>query len=499
MALPGSAEAIVGGSQVSNIDSFPFQVELWNQLGGNPVDGFFCGGVILDATHVATAAHCVFDEGSGQATPPGQLHVLAGTNDLNQSGTDDTAAAASFDPRYDPTTNDYDMGVITLSQPLWSGTTPALDGTTPIAPVPPIPAADPMGFAAAGKTATASGWGDTTQEPVNGTPNPTYPTILRSVSVPVVSSPTCADNNHYGGLGLGITPRMLCAGSTGHDACFGDSGGPLVVLSQSPGTTPDDYVLAGLVESGAGCGQPNLPGIYDRVADADVGTFITSNPPQAPQQQSPTTVSGTPAAGQTVSCQAGAWSGGPSFQYQFYKDLGNQNFQRIAGPAAQSTYAVQPADAGSQIFCVVKATAAGGYGFGVSADVTGSGPILTTPPPPVTDTKRPTLAVARKSCSTRGRCVVNLQVADPSPSAGIAKVDSKLRWRTIVRCHTRRSGRCAKTKTKTVRAKAIGGGHYLIVVSHLSPRTYALILRAVDKAGNHQRSSTYVTLKVKRR
>ncbi len=54
------------------------------------MDGFFCGGVILDATHVATAAHCVFDEGSGQATPPGQLHVLAGTDDLNQPGTDDT-------------------------------------------------------------------------------------------------------------------------------------------------------------------------------------------------------------------------------------------------------------------------------------------------------------------------------------------------------------------------------------------------------------------------
>ena len=257
-------------------------------------------------------------------------------------------------------------------------------------------------------------------------------------------------------------------------------------------------MLAGIVESGAGCGQPNFPGIYDGVADADVGTFITSNPPQAPQQQSPTTVSGTPASGQTVSCQPGAWSGGPSFLYEFYKDLGNQNFQRIAGPAAQSTYAVQPADVGSQIFCVVKATAAGGYGFGRSAGRDRLGP----------GADDPSAARHGHQAAHPGRGAQELQHPRPlrgEPAGGRSVAERGYRQGGLqaALAHDRALPHTAQRALRQDEdedgaGKAIGGGHYLIVVSHLSPRTYALILRAVDKAGNHQRSSTYVTLKVKR-
>ena len=120
LVVPCKANAVVGGTGVSSINQFPFQVELWNQLGGDPVNGFFCGGVVLDATHIATAAHCVLDTTTGQATPPSNIHVLAGTADLdNTTGASDPVAVAdSFDPRYDTATNDYDMGVITLGAPL---------------------------------------------------------------------------------------------------------------------------------------------------------------------------------------------------------------------------------------------------------------------------------------------------------------------------------------------------------------------------------------------
>ena len=495
LAFPGGAQAIVGGTEVSSITKFPFQVELWNQLGGNAVDGFFCGGVILDSTHVATAAHCVFDESTGEATPLGQLHVLAGTNDISAAGTDVGAVAASFDPRYDPTTNDYDWGVITVSSPLFTGSPVPNGTTTTIAPVPLIAPDDPTGLTATGKVSTVSGWGDTNPEPVNGLPTPSYPTKLRSVPVKFSNITTCANN--YATISLAITARMVCAADTGKDSCYGDSGGPLVVLP-SGGTAPTNYQLGGLVESGAGCANSFYPGIYDRVSNVDVRTFLQSSPPDAPRQQSPTTIGGTPAAGQAITCQPGAWSGSPGFEYEFFRDAGGEGAFLVAGPSTQPTYTVQPGDVGTQLFCIVKASNAGGYGFGTSPLVTGATAVpITTPPATVVDTAKPTLAIARKSCSRRGRCVVNALVADATPSSGIARVTAKLRWRTVVACKSAKK-RCTRMKTKTLSAKAIGGGHYLVTATRLKAGTYTLILTAYDKAGNKQQKPTHTTLRVKR-
>jgi len=55
-----------------------------------------------------------------------------------------------------------------------------------------------------------------------------------------------------------------------------------------------------------------------------------------------------------------------------------------------------------------------------------------------------------------------------------------------------------KTKTKTLRARSIGGGHFVVIASHLKPQNYTLIFVAVDKAGNKQRRPTETTLRIKK-
>ena len=75
---PRAVESIVGGAGAS-IARFPFQVALYNPRAGSPAAGFFCGGVIIDATHVATAAHCIATGAHGQAGPLGEIEVLAGS------------------------------------------------------------------------------------------------------------------------------------------------------------------------------------------------------------------------------------------------------------------------------------------------------------------------------------------------------------------------------------------------------------------------------------
>lgn len=271
---PGErARASIVGGEAASIASFPFQVALYDPRAGSPAAGFFCGGVIIDATHVITAAHCV----TGAA---GETDVLAGSTSLEApepSSVRDPVASSIFDSHYNPLSSDYDVALLTLVHPLWSGpTAPSINGLDPIAPLPLDPsaasdAANPNRSPAV--TALASGWGDVNPAPGHVT---SYPTSLRSVALPLVSDTLCEEQ--YATIEQPITPRMICAGG-GHsrvDTCYGDSGGPLVVDSDTPSHPPEDYVLAGLVDFGNGCAQPGYAGVYTRISNPQITSFLTS-------------------------------------------------------------------------------------------------------------------------------------------------------------------------------------------------------------------------------
>jgi secreted trypsin-like serine protease len=284
---PPANASIVGGSAAS-ITEFPFQVALYDPRLGSPAKGFFCGGVILDATRVATAAHCLIGE-HGQPSAASEIEVLAGSSDLDPlapGSIRDPVTAATIDPAYDPASSDYDVGVLSLTQPLWRGAAPALNGRNAIAPLAPDPArAELASSAAPGGQAPAaalvSGWGDLNAEPG---PSPSYPLRLHEVHVSLVSAGFCEEA--YATIEQTITPRMLCAGGSpamgqGHtDSCYGDSGGPLVE-DESGAPQPAGDVLLGLVDFGNGCGQAGYPGVYLRVADSAVANFLRANTAQA--------------------------------------------------------------------------------------------------------------------------------------------------------------------------------------------------------------------------
>jgi secreted trypsin-like serine protease len=282
-AGPVAHMSIVDGSEAS-ITEFPFQVALYDPRAGSPAKGFFCGGVILDAARVATAAHCLLGE-RGRPTPPGEIEVLAGSTDLEPTdpgSVRDPVVTATIDPAYNAATSDYDVGVLRLARPLWSGPAPALDGDATIAPLAPnatlarrSAATLPGGPPSTPAQATVSGWGDLSPEP-GGTPS--YPMRLRKVHVPLVPTGLC--EAAYAKIEQVITPRMLCAGGAepegqgDTDSCYGDSGGPLVIAGAGP--TPVGDVLVGLVDFGNGCAQAGYPGVYVRVADPAVARFLDS-------------------------------------------------------------------------------------------------------------------------------------------------------------------------------------------------------------------------------
>jgi secreted trypsin-like serine protease len=233
----GPARPQIVGGEPAVAGAIPWQVAL---LSGNSQ---FCGGTIIAANWVLTAAHCI--EGWPQYPISGTLRVLAGTLSLNPPDVDSQLRDVSrviVHADYNDQTYNNDIALLRLSTPLTFSDN-----------IQPLTLIDNATFEYAGPGAPAlvSGWGTLSSGGVS-------PNALQQVIVPVVDQNVC--NTAYG-AGT-ITANMLCAGymAGGKDSCQGDSGGPLAV------PVGDGWRLAGIVSWGEGCAWENYPGVYTRVS-----------------------------------------------------------------------------------------------------------------------------------------------------------------------------------------------------------------------------------------
>jgi secreted trypsin-like serine protease len=225
LTAPGAVAAprpIVGGSTTTTT-SYPYMMQITDASQHQ-----FCGGTLVAADKVVTAAHCVVGE-----TTAG-VRVVGGRTYLN--GTDGTVSQVSriwIDPGYTDATSGDDVAVLTLSTPMPYTTAAYVSPTD-------------TGVYATGTTARILGWGTTSE---NGSSS----NQLRTATVPVVSDADCRSS--YGADY--VASDMVCAGYTsgGVDTCQGDSGGPLLIGG----------VLAGITSWGEGCAEAGHPGVYTRL------------------------------------------------------------------------------------------------------------------------------------------------------------------------------------------------------------------------------------------
>ncbi|MFJ4799441.1 S1 family peptidase [Streptomyces murinus] len=226
LASPTASAApqpIVGGTTTTTT-AYPFVMQITDASGSQ-----FCGGTLVSATKVVTAAHCMAGE------TPASVRVVGGRTKLN--GSDGTVSKVSkiwVNPDYSDATNGDDVSVLTLSTSM------------PYKPVSYVSSSQ-TGVYAAGTTARILGWGTTSE---NGSSS----NQLRTATVPLVSDASCRSS--YGSDY--VQSDMVCAGlsSGGVDTCQGDSGGPLLIGG----------VLAGITSWGEGCAEAGYPGVYTRLA-----------------------------------------------------------------------------------------------------------------------------------------------------------------------------------------------------------------------------------------
>jgi secreted trypsin-like serine protease len=214
--------SVVGGSTTTTT-TYPFMMQITDASQNQ-----FCGGTLVSATKVVTAAHCMVGETTSSVRVVGGRTYLNGTN-----GTVSKVSKIWINPSYTDAENGDDVAVLTLSTAMTYTTASYVSSTQ-------------TGVYAAGTTARVLGWGTTSESGSSSNQ-------LRTATVPIVSDSSCSSS--YGSSY--IATDMVCAGyaAGGVDTCQGDSGGPLLIGG----------VLAGITSWGEGCAEAGYPGVYTRL------------------------------------------------------------------------------------------------------------------------------------------------------------------------------------------------------------------------------------------
>jgi hypothetical protein len=424
--LVPAAGAVFGGAPI-DARSAPWAAAVLQRLPSGR--GFLCSGTIIDATHVVTAAHCVFDNKGARARPE-TLRV--------KTGTENGLSAVAADPEQDRVVSAFrvhpaysfdlravsdDVAVLELSEPL--------DLRGPYVRAVALPR---LGSAfPGGREFLFAGFGAKV-------PGVKSDGVLSSASGTVSEQGACV--NGVNPLVREANAIVLCAVAPGSGSCEADSGGGLVA--------PGSHELLGVLNGGQCAERGALESA--NVAAPEILRFIQGDdhPPAAPRVGATTFVR-LNAAGPTLMCSSGGWSGSPRLSYAFVSTTNGHVLQQ----GAVTTYRLNGLPAGL-VSCRVTATAAGGSAMLSSGPAAATSVALIPPFAPVAGRAGDTVTIR-----------VGIRLEAPSPVSG--------RFGICVEPSEAVAGRACSTRTVHGRRS----GLYPVAVNvHLGPKARPGLVRA---------------------
>ena len=263
-ASPSSA--VVGGSDAGP-GEFPSVAQI-------TFGAFECTGTLIDPTHVLSAGHCANPTGEVFAAPVAwpveAIDVYIGSNEYGK-GENIAVSDVAVSPEYLGLLNSRnDLSILTLEHASAHAPTQVAAGSERTIWNP-------------GVLATIAGWGATDKDATE------FPDTLQKANVPITTDAYC-ESAYPDDEGWDFDPEtMVCAGypKGGVDSCAGDSGGPLFAQ-----TSTGARRVVGVTSWGNGCAEKGYPGVYARVADTKLSTWVASEVPAGVARDSTSADSG---------------------------------------------------------------------------------------------------------------------------------------------------------------------------------------------------------------
>ncbi|MTD46626.1 trypsin-like serine protease [Conexibacter sp. W3-3-2] len=294
---------IVGGTPSAS-GAWPAQAHVTGDQG---LVATGCGGTLVSARYVLTAAHCV-GNAFGAVLAPSAFTVRLGSDMADRGGQTYAVDAVTRHEGWTSSTTENDLALLHLAPP---------------APQEPqtLIAEDETALWAPGTAAKVIGWGLTS---TNGQGSD----VLLEAPLPMVSDDECARawNDTF------KPANQVCAGGGSTDSCQGDSGGPLLV------PRGDGFATVGIVSYGTseGCATPGIPSVYTRIGAPALNQWIRARVPTLRIRPS---VAG-PRAGTAVTLTADASGAATAAAGQIVWDLdGDGAFDDATGATAPVLFA----------------------------------------------------------------------------------------------------------------------------------------------------------------